>query len=245
MQPSLFISHGSPMLALTPGPARTFLQQLGQQLHPTAIVVISAHWTTNTLQVSVSAEPETLHDFYGFPAALYAQRYPAPGAPELAAQISTLTGATSIERGFDHGVWVPLSLLRPAADRPVVSVSLPVSWSSEALLTLGEQLAPLREQGVLVIGSGNLTHNLGALAPEGSAAPAWVNAFNDWVAAALARNDKAALLDWSQAPYARANHPTAEHLQPLLVAMGAGGVPKRLHHSISHGVLAMDCYAFS
>ncbi|WP_417360676.1 dioxygenase [Gallaecimonas pentaromativorans] len=245
MLPSLFISHGSPMLALTPGPARDFLIELGKRYQPDAILVVSAHWATRGLAVSHSQKPETIHDFYGFPPILYQQQYPAQGAPALAEELAQTLGATSVERGMDHGAWVPLSLLYPNADIPVLSLSLPLNWSNSELYALGQKLKNLKERNVLVIGSGSLTHNLRALQQDGSAAPAWVTAFSDWVGERLAQGDNDALLNWQQGPQALANHPTPEHFLPLLVAMGAGGKAELLHHSISHGILAMDCYAFS
>lgn len=245
MLPSLFISHGSPMLALTPTPAHHFLRELGQSLSPKAIVVVSAHWETLTPKVSISAWPETIHDFGGFPQALFECQYPAPGEPTLARRVAMLLDAQCVERGFDHGAWVPLSLMFPDADIPVVSVSLPVRWSNDELAELGKQLAVLRDEGVLVIGSGSLTHNLYEIMPQGSQIPAWVDTFADWVNARLADNDREALLDWQRAPHARDNHPTPEHFQPLLVAMGAGSKASQLHHSVEHGVLAMDVYAFA
>lgn len=243
--PSLFISHGSPMLALTPGPAHDFLRQLGGEWRPRAIVVVSAHWTSRQLLVSTSARPETLHDFGGFPRELFECRYPAPGDPTLAMRLARTLDAVPVERGLDHGAWVPLSLMYPEAEVPVVSLSLPVAWSNADLVALGERLAALREEGILVIGSGSLTHNLAERQALEAPMPAWVGEFADWVQARLASDDRAALLDWEQAPQARRNHPTPEHFQPLLVAMGAGGSAERRHHSIEHGVLAMDVYAFA
>lgn len=245
MLPSLFISHGSPMLALTPTPAHQFLRELGKTLAPKAVVVVSAHWESLALKVSNVAWPETIHDFGGFPQALFECQYPAPGEPELAERLATLLGAQSVERGLDHGAWVPLSLMFPKADIPVVSVSLPIRWSNAELTELGSKLAALRDEGILVIGSGSLTHNLYETMPMGSTMPGWVGEFADWVDSKLAGNDRAALLAWQDAPQARRNHPTPEHFQPLLVAMGAGGDAKQLHHSVEHGVLAMDVYAFA
>lgn len=245
MLPSLFISHGSPMLALTPTPAHQFLRELGKTLAPKAVVVVSAHWESLALKVSTTAWPDTIHDFGGFPQALFECQYPAPGEPELAERLATLLDAQSVERGFDHGAWVPLSLMFPKADIPVVSVSLPTRWSNEALAALGSKLAPLRDEGILVIGSGSLTHNLYETMPMGSTMPSWVGEFAGWVDSQLTGNDREALLAWQDAPEARRNHPTPEHFQPLLVAMGAGGDAKQLHHSVEHGVLAMDVYAFA
>lgn len=245
MLPSLFISHGSPMLALNKTPAHAFLRELGRQLSPKAVVVVSAHWESLTLKVSTSAKPETIHDFGGFPRALFECQYPAPGDPELAERLAGLLGAEGVERGLDHGAWVPLSLMFPDADVPVVSLSLPVRWSNAELVALGEQIAVLREEGILFIGSGSLTHNLYEIMPQESPMPAWVDEFATWVSDRLIANDSEALLNWENAPQARKNHPTPEHFQPLLVAMGAGDGAKQLHHSVEHGVLAMDVYAFS
>ncbi|WP_447554962.1 DODA-type extradiol aromatic ring-opening family dioxygenase [Vreelandella sp. EE22] len=245
MLPSLFISHGSPMLALTSTPAHRFLRELGHNLTPKAVVVVSAHWESLALKVSHAAWPETLHDFGGFPRELFECRYPAPGEPALAQRLATLLEAHLVERGFDHGAWVPLSLMFPKADIPVVSVSLPIRWSNEQLVALGEKLAALREEGVLIIGSGSLTHNLYETMALDSTMPAWVGEFSDWVSTQFAQNNRDALLEWQRAPEASRNHPTPEHFQPMLVAMGAGGDARQLHHSVEHGVLAMDVYAFA
>lgn len=245
MLPSLFISHGSPMLVLTETPAHDFLRRLGRELEPRAVVVVSAHWASERLAVSVSERPETIHDFGNFPRELFACQYPAPGEPELARRLARELGALPVERGLDHGAWVPLSLLFPDAEVPVVSLSLPVHWPNAELAALGEKIAALREENILVIGSGSLTHNLYEMQPRDAAMPAWVGEFTDWVEARLTADDRNALLAWERAPYARQNHPTPEHFQPLLVAMGAGGQAERLHHSVEHGVLAMDVYAFA
>lgn len=245
MLPSLFISHGSPMLALTPGPAHDFLREQGKRYRPSAIVVVSAHWESRQLQVSTSAHPETIHDFGGFPRELYECQYPAPGEPELARRLTRELNAVPVARGLDHGAWVPLSLMFPEANIPVVSLSLPTTWSNAELVELGEKLAALREENVLVIGSGSLTHNLSEMQVQGTPMPPWVGEFVDWVHEKLTTADRDALLAWEQAPHARENHPTPEHFQPLLVALGAGGPAQRLHHSIEHGVLAMDVYAFA
>lgn len=245
MLPSLFISHGSPMLALTPGPAHDFLRELGQTLSPKAIVVVSAHWTSERLLVSQSSQPETIHDFGGFPRELYECQYPAPGEPALALRLARTLNAVPMERGLDHGAWVPLSLMFPEADIPVVSLSLPVTWTNQALVELGEKLAALRAEGVLVVGSGSLTHNLSELQVQGAPTPTWVSEFAGWIHDKLMEGERDALLAWERAPQARRNHPTPEHFQPLLVALGAGGEASRLHHSVEHGVLAMDVYAFA
>ncbi|KXS37537.1 MAG: extradiol ring-cleavage dioxygenase [Halomonadaceae bacterium T82-2] len=245
MLPSLFLSHGSPMLALTRTPAHDFLRELGRRLRPTAAVVVSAHWESRELQVSTSEQPETIHDFGGFPRELFERHYPAPGDPVLAGRLAHELGAAPVERGLDHGAWVPLSLMFPEADVPVVSLSLPRGRANAELAALGERLGSLRDDDVLVIGSGSLTHDLRSMAPLEAPTPAWVDEFTDWVHERLIAGDREALLDWQHAPQALANHPTPEHFLPLLVAMGAGGRAERLHHSVEYGALAMDAYAFA
>jgi 4,5-DOPA dioxygenase extradiol len=252
--PTIFVSHGSPMLALQDSPARRFLQGLGQTLpRPSAIAVVSAHCPA----VSLADQPETIHDFGGFPQALFDMRYPAPGAPAAAERAAALFEAAGIPvgrsaaRGLDHGAWVPLSLMYPAADVPVMQISI-VHGAAPALhQQLGLALQALRQESVLVIGSGSLTHNLYEIRGHSADAPppAWVSDFGTWMRERLMANDRAALLDYRQlAPMAAKNHPTEEHLLPLFVAMGAAGLDARasvLHTSIEHGVLAMDAYAFN
>jgi 4,5-DOPA dioxygenase extradiol len=252
--PTLFVSHGAPSLALEPSPAREFLARLGAELpRPRAIVVASAHWLTDALAVDISARPATIHDFSGFPPQLYAMRYPAPGDPALAERVrGLLDGAglacRTVERGLDHGAWVPLGLMYPHADVPVVALSLQPRAGAAHHLRLGRALAPLRADGVLVVGSGSATHDLSSLAPGMTEAPDWVRGFDDWLAAAVERGDDAALADWQRAaPHAGDNHPSAEHFLPLLVALGAAGPGARgrvLHRSISYGVLSMAAFAF-
>ncbi|WP_316165756.1 MULTISPECIES: class III extradiol ring-cleavage dioxygenase [unclassified Bradyrhizobium] len=257
--PSLFVSHGSPMLPLTDAPARQFLIDLGRSLpRPKAILVISAHWETAEPEVNAVAVNDTIYDFYGFPRALYELRYPAPGAPELAqdiaARLKSAGFAASIDRsrGLDHGAWVPLLLMYPEADIPVLQLSIQTERGPQHHLALGRALAPLSEQGVLIIGSGSFTHNLAEFRirrPELNApALPWVDAFADWVHKAAIAGRIADLLDYRQlAPYARNNHPTEEHFLPLFAALGAAGEGarvERLHNSANYGVLRMDVYAF-
>jgi 4,5-DOPA dioxygenase extradiol len=247
------------MLALHDSAARRFLQGLGQSLpRPDAIVVVSAHWeTAGAPAVSLAAKPETIHDFGGFPQALFNIRYPANGAPEVAEHAAALFEAAGIavgrsaQRGLDHGAWVPLSLMYPDADVPVLQVSLVRGASPAAHEKLGQALAQLRHEGVLVIGSGSLTHNLYEFRgqPVDAPAPHWVSEFERWMRERLEAGDSAALLDYrNRAPSAKENHSTEEHLLPLFVAMGAAGVGAKaqlLHSSFEHGVLAMDAYAFN
>ncbi|EFQ64509.1 DODA-type extradiol aromatic ring-opening family dioxygenase [Pseudomonas lactucae] len=254
MLPSLFISHGSPMLALQPGDSGPALRRLAAELpRPRAIVVVSAHWESQELLVSASAAPETWHDFGGFPRELFAVQYPAPGDPQLAGEIVDLLHADGLNartdgtRPFDHGTWVPLSLMYPAADIPVVQVSLPSRLGPALQTRVGHALASLREQGVLLVGSGSITHNLGELdwhaGPE-SIQP-WARDFRDWVVDKLAADDETALHDYRRrAPNAVRNHPSDEHLLPLYFARGAGGDFSVAHQGFTLGALGMDIYRF-
>lgn len=254
MLPSLYISHGSPMLALEPGASGPALARLAGELpKPRAIVIVSAHWENNELLVNGNPQPETWHDFGGFPKALFEVQYPAPGDPQLAAEVvqllkrSDLPARIDTERPFDHGVWVPLSLMYPQADIPVVQVSLPTRGGPALQTRVGHALASLREQGVLLIGSGSITHNLRELdwhaGPE-SVEP-WAREFRDWMIEKLEANDEAALHDYrQQAPNAVRNHPSDEHLLPLYFARGAGGTFSVSHKGFTMGALGMDIYRF-
>ncbi len=255
--PALFISHGSPMLALEPSPARDFLAGLGATLpRPRAIVVASAHWETAQPAVSAPAINDTIHDFYGFPPALFAMRYPAPGDPVLAQRIAELLRQSGFDaeidpaRGLDHGAWVPLTLMYPAHDIPVLQLSLQTPLGPGHHQRLGRAVEALRAEVVLVIGSGSFTHNLGRLrhVDPDDAPPPDVVAFADWMHAVLQDNRTGDLLAYrSKAPYAAMQHPTDEHLLPLFVALGAAGDKARatrLHSSTTYGALRMDAYAF-
>lgn len=255
MLPSLFISHGSPMLALQPGASGPALAHLASQLpRPRAIVVVSAHWESRELRVGSAAQPDTWHDFRGFPAELYRVQYPAPGEPQLASAIVQLLSAAGLpaqldaERPLDHGAWVPLALLYPQADIPVVQVSLPSQQGPALQSQVGQALAGLRAEGVLLIGSGSITHNLGELdwqAGPDSIEP-WAQAFRDWIVDKLAGQDRAALQDYRrQAPHAARNHPSDEHLLPLFFAAAAGDQFKVEHSGFTYGALGMDIYSFS
>lgn len=257
MLPSLYLSHGSPMLALLPSPARDFLAGLGGTFaRPKAIVMASAHWETERPTISRMAVNDTIHDFYGFPPALYALRYPAPGDATLVERIAGLLHAAGLEpevdetRGLDHGAWVPLLLMYPQHDIPVLQLSIQPWLGPEHQFQLGRALAPLRQEGVLVIGSGAFTHNLRRLRRDNINGPAEpdVAAFADWMHDAIAAHRLEELLDYRRkAPHAALQHPTDEHLQPLFVALGAAGEDapaQRLHASTQYGVLRMDSFAF-
>ena len=257
--PTLFVSHGAPTLAIADSAASRFLRQLGKTLpRPKAILVASAHWESHGgPAVSLAETPPTIHDFGGFPDALFAIRYPAPGAPEMAARAASLLSregvavAQSPSRGLDHGAWVPLHLMYPDADIPVAQISIVRGASPEEHERIGRALAPLRDDGVLIIGSGSLTHNLHEFRgqPIDVEAPAWVSSFADWMTARLDANDLQALREYrTRAPNAERNHPTEEHLLPLYVALGAAGGnarAERLHASYEYGILAMHVYAFT
>jgi 4,5-DOPA dioxygenase extradiol len=259
--PSLFLSHGAPTLALEDCPARRFLLELGAKLQrPRSILAISAHWESSSgTAVSTAIAPETIHDFGGFPRDLYEIKYPAPGAAGYAEEAARLLEgagfavARSANRGLDHGAWVPLGLMYPQADIPVAQIALMRGGSPRDHYQLGAALRPLRAQGVLIVGSGSITHNLAAFAGNrlDAAPPQWVSAFADWIAAHLAAGDLEALFDYRRlAPGAATNHPTEEHLLPLFVSIGAAADgdelhAERIHASYAYAILAMDAYAFS
>ncbi len=255
--PSLFVSHGAPTLAIEDGPAHRFLIECGTRLtKPKSILMISAHFEARTAAVTTGQNPETLYDFGGFPKTLYQITYPAPGDPALAETVVELLGAGGLPvrrdpaRGFDHGAWVPLLLMFPLADVPVVQLAMDSTRGPEYHYRLGELLRPLRDQRVLIVASGGATHNLAMFcqANRNDTAPEWVQAFGDWLAEAIENNRRDALIDYrNRAPYAARNHPTEEHYLPLLVALGAtdeGEAHLRIHSSHTYGVLRMDAYAF-
>ncbi|MGN7727143.1 DODA-type extradiol aromatic ring-opening family dioxygenase [Luteimonas sp. 22616] len=254
LAPSLFISHGSPMWALEPGLLGPALQRLGRSLADViAVVVVSPHWQTQGVRVAATAAPDTIHDFNGFPAPLYALQYTPPGAPALAAEVTRMLVdagfAASIDarRGLDHGAWVPMRYLKPDADVPVLQVSLPHDIDTAGALRLGQALAPLRARGVLVVGSGSLTHNLYEFRQH-IRDPEYAQAFADWVADAVRRHDVDALVDYrARAPHATRAHPSEEHYLPLLVAIGASGANEAatlIEGGMTHGVLSMDSFGF-
>jgi 4,5-DOPA dioxygenase extradiol len=252
----LFVPHGAPTFALRPGAAGAALAALGRRLaRPRALVVVSAHWTTAEPTVGFATTLATIHDFYGFPRELYELRYPATGCPEASAEVLAALAAAGIvarrddTRGLDHGAWVPLRTMYPDADVPVVGLSLPARGGAAQAYALGRALAPLAARGLMVLGSGNLTHNLAdyGAALRGGGTPAYVREFADWMWDRLAAGDVAALLDWPHAPSASRAHPTDEHLLPFHVALGAAGerpVAERVHAGIDDYVLAMDAFTF-
>lgn len=255
--PLLFVSHGAPMFAIEPGLAGKNLAELGRELpRPDAIVILSPHWMTRgEVSVTASTAPKTIHDFGGFPDALYQIQYPAPGAPALAAQIAEMLrdagwkSRLDAERGLDHGAWVPLLYLAPDADIPVVQVSMPASLDTRNAWQLGQTLKPLRDMNVLIVASGSLTHNLYEFRGATPHGAQYVKDFAAWTAKSLASGNLDQLLDYKQyAPSAERAHPTDEHFLPLFVALGAAGEnyeTRVVEGGVTYGVLAMDSYLFS
>jgi len=254
--PSLFVSHGAPTLVLQEDATQRFLKRLGGLIpRPRAILCVSAHWTTQRPTLSAASRPETIYDFYGFPDALYDLTYPAAGAPELAEQAQRLIEGAGIEcdvhpdRGLDHGAWVPLMLMYPEADIPVVQLSVQPRQAAEFHYRVGKALASLRSQGVLVLASGGATHNLrdARFDPQSPTAD-YVMRFADWLERNITTNNLDELLNYAdRAPDAAANHPTPEHLLPLYVALGAGvnhSEVMALHRAYAYHSLALDAYAW-
>ena len=250
----MFLAHGSPMLALTPIAAHHFLRDLGSSLQkPKGIVILSPHWETPDLRITAAGPLKTIHDFGGFPRELFQIQYPAEASQDLVNTVkaTALSGGLTLKEdrdwGLDHGAWVPLSLLFPKLDVPVVELSLPYDSTPASVHALGRSLAQLTEQGILILGSGSTTHNLRELQPEGSEAAGWAKAFDAWVDEGLEKADIRFFDDPSAAPNFRRAHPTAEHFLPLFFAMGAAGkdVPAELlHRSYSHGTLSMSYFSF-
>lgn len=242
-------------MILTPSPARDFMTVLGDVLgRPEAILCISAHWETDDPAVSLAEQPETIHDFYGFPRELYEIQYPAPGAPALARRAAELLDGAGFEcelsggRGLDHGAWAPLKLIYGDADIPVTQLSQQHGRGTHHHLEMGRALAPLRDEGVLILASGGATHNLGGFRPGGGEVDDWAKRFDDWLADVVAAGDGDALVDYrDRAPDAATVHPRDEHFLPLLCAFGAdgeGAVGRPLHRSFMDGSLSMAAFAF-
>jgi 4,5-DOPA dioxygenase extradiol len=254
--PAVFVSHGAPTLALEQNDTVEFLKRLGTELgRPEAILCVSAHWNTETPTVSGAERPETIHDFGGFSDELYRMRYPAPGAPGVAARVRGLLGEAGLAstisptRGLDHGAWVPLKLIYPEADVPVTQLSVQPSLGTEHHFRLGRALAPLREEGVLILATGSATHNLSKIG-RGDVPPEWAREFDEWLTRKIAEGALDELFNYRRlAPHAAVAHPTEEHLLPLFVAMGAGSVDVQargrvLHRGWTWGSLSMAAYGF-
>jgi len=261
----IFISHGSPMTALEPRAAGAFMQRLGPAIdaafgRPKAVLAVSAHTLARAPVLLAAPQHQAVYDFGGFDDKLYTLRYDAPGAPALATQLQALLGAAGIDvhraeqGGLDHGIWTPLRFMWPAADVPVLPLAFVPTWSPQQLFDFGAALAPLAAQGVLVMGSGSITHNLRRVFASGLHAHveapeiAESAAFRQWMLRRGQDRDWDALFDYRKAaPHAADMHPTDEHLLPWYVAAGAGSrdsAALRLHDSLTFGSLGMDSYAF-
>lgn len=249
--PTLFLSHGSPMHAIQPGAVRAVWEGIARDLpRPKAILICSAHWETDVPELSGTAKPETIHDFYGFPKSLYEIQYPAPGSPEVAFKAfqllekANLKPAVDPARGLDHGAWSPLLHMYPKADVPVVQVAVQTALGPRHHVELGRALAPLARESVLIIGSGHMTHNL-----RDRAGPApYAGEFQSWVKEKIDSRDLDSLVNYRELnPNGVRAHPTDEHFLPLFFALGAAGKDykaERLYDAIEMGALAMDAYAF-
>jgi 4,5-DOPA dioxygenase extradiol len=253
--PSLFVSHGAPTFAIEPGLAGPKLTALGHALpRPRAVLVVSPHWMTPSPRVSLASRPQTIHDFGGFDPALYEITYPVEGHPELARRALELLAAAGWapqpdeRRGLDHGAWVPLRHMYPAADVPAFQVSLPARLDGDSAWAFGAALAPLAEEGVLIVGSGSLTHNLAEFRSGPGGNEAYAAEFAAWVRDAVVQGDSARLRQTlALAPHAHRAHPTTEHFWPLLVASGAAASVSPatvIEGGITHGVLSMDAFLF-
>ncbi len=255
--PTLFLSHGSPMRAVEPGDAGAAWRAIAQALpRPRAVLMVSAHWETDMPMVTANAKPQTIHDFGGFPDALYRLRYPAPGAPQLAARVVELLKGTGITagqdgcRGLDHGAWVPMMHMYPHHDVPVAQLAVQPGRDTSHHLALGRALTPLAHDGVLVVGSGHVTHNLRDwIGHRGANEPLpYAASFASWLHDTLAKHDDDALLAYRErAPGAARAHPSEEHFLPIFVAWGAAGrdaLAERVYEGFDGPALSMDAYAF-
>ncbi len=251
-QPALFLAHGAPTIAIEDTEITRAYHRFGERLHgASAVVLISAHWqTVSVAHVNAVARPPLIYDFGGFTDELYRLRYDAPGDPALAARIATLLRAPlELTRGWDHGVWTPLLHLLPDAETPIVEISIPHAARPMDLLTMGAKLAPLRDEGIVIAGSGVIVHNLGLARFTQRNAPAdpWAQSFDDWVATQVATRDFDALANYEDRPEARRAVPTAEHFQPLLVVCGASR-PDDTYVELAKGMeyanLSMRSFAF-
>ncbi|SMF00852.1 DODA-type extradiol aromatic ring-opening family dioxygenase [Pseudobacteriovorax antillogorgiicola] len=257
IMPTLFLSHESPLLWDTPSPAREFLCNLASDLErkPKGLIVVSAHWQEPQFSVSSAESPATIHDFGGFPPQYYDVQYQSSGSKDGALELIGVLKSQGLDiredptRGMDHGVWIPIGLMYPQGELPVISLSIKLRGSAKEHYQLGQALKPLRELGYLVVGSGTATHNLGAFfgpggVPQLHAAPdPRVQAFSDWLRGNI--NDHEVILNYKKAaPYGYFNHPSPDHFLPLIVAMGAGSgdLARCIHHSYHYGFFAMTSF---
>jgi len=256
-QPAVFVSHGSPMTALDNGEYARALGQFGKTVNPRLMVVISAHWEEPGIRIAAGAHPELIYDFGGFPQELYELKYDAPGSPTLAAEVAAVLKRAGFDaqldeaRGWDHGVWVPLRLMFPEARIPVVEISLPMRWAPKELYKIGQVLGGLRANGVLVMGSGGIVHNLRLMnwRQKDAALDPWAREFQEWVKERIERRDLETLFDYKKTgPYAARAVPTPEHFAPLFPVVGAAGESAKLvpiFEGIEHGNMSMFSFAIA
>jgi 4,5-DOPA dioxygenase extradiol len=255
--PALFVSHGSPMVAIEDDPWGRALADFGARTpRPRAAVVVSGHFEApEPLRVTGSPQPETIHDFYGFPDELYGIRYRAPGDPALAKRIAGLlegagfAAAVDPKRGLDHGAWVPLRFLYPDASVPVIEVSQPAPGSTERLLEIGAALAPLRDERIAIVGTGGVVHNLRRIDPSADASGRvadWASEFDSWFAERLAAMDVEALADYRRrAPHAALAVPTPDHFEPVFAVLGSAAAGERattIHEGFRYGTISMRSF---
>jgi 4,5-DOPA dioxygenase extradiol len=246
--PALFIGHGSPMNIVADNAYTRALETLAARLpRPRAVLVVSAHWLTRGTGVGSDDENLTIYDFYGFPDELYEKRYPAPGAPDVAARVGTLTGgrASPVPRGVDHAAWAPLIRMYPAADVPVLELSLDMTMEPAAHYELGRQLAPLRDEGVLLVGSGNVVHSFAEIDWDEEAPPlAWAVEFDAWVAQMATERRHRELVEYLDHPFGRRAAPTPDHYYPLLYTLAVQSGDEdvtTVHSGIQHASMSMRC----
>ncbi|XP_041991354.1 4,5-DOPA dioxygenase extradiol-like [Salvia splendens] len=259
---TFYISHGSPTLSIDDSlPARHFLKSFQQKCFstkPKAILIISGHWETSEPAVNaVSGPSDTIYDFYNFPEQMYRLKYPAPGSPDLANRVKGLLLKSGFEtvhvdkkRGLDHGAWVPLMLMYPEADIPVVQLSVQTNKDGAHHYRMGQALRPLKDDGVMIVGSGSATHNLRNMIRDGrKTVDKWAEEFDSWVKEALTEGRYEDLNKYEEkAPNAKMAHPWPDHFYPLHVAMGAAGentTGELIHHSWTHGTLSYASYKFA
>jgi 4,5-DOPA dioxygenase extradiol len=254
--PTIFISHGAPTLPIEDIPARKFLKDLGTQFKKVeSVLCISAHWTTSKPTVNSIQSPETIHDFYGFPESLYEIKYPASGDPNLASKIIKLMQASDIQcqvdkkRGLDHGAWVPLMLMYPDANIPIVQLSIQSYLDPSLHLKIGRALNDLKNENVLILGSGGAVHPLGYPGFRfGGPTDKWAVEFDNWLTDAVTKGDEYLITNYRKlAPYPERAHPYPDHYMPLIVAYGAAGKGAKgelIHHSWYAGDLGMAAYQF-
>lgn len=260
LKETFYLSHGSPTLSIDDSlPMRHFLKSWKDKMfadRPNSILIISGHWETSVPTVNMVDNNDTIYDFYGFPTEMYELKYPAPGAPELAKRVKELLMASGFndvnedrKRGLDHGAWVPLMLMYPEANIPICQLSLQPDRDGTYHYNVGKALAPLKDEGVLIIGSGSSTHNLRALNFGSNTVPSWASEFDTWLKDALLEGRYEDVNHYEgKAPHSKMAHPEPEHFYPLHVAMGAAGEnaeAKLIHHSWSHGTLSYASYSFT